>query len=1055
MNVIVLDSDEKFLEFLDNELLEFKETHEEKGIRRCNISYIIQEINHAKELFKPGHKLWVSNARTIEDCLYVIPDTVDFNLYKDNTIDFYADEVLVELNFAFFKQTDLKAENGFTIQNVGNESKVTVNRNALEFWFGKHLDIGLIQDCLSDNLSKIAPTGTMTLMSLLRYIEEETSNIFVTRYEKDPQKNIIRRYLDFLNPSNVNNNWSLKVEFQNIFEESYTIQDEIVVSEVINNGDDIVQLPSYSREELNFDNLNLRILTNDEVLVEFPLVDVGLAGNAERYTFLLEYENEVLTLNVNGFNISSQVSATSQIEDASISVTSVESFNPQKNVVIPNGSVFEIVDESIDKVIYYQKINPVLGNVQPEILDLGTNVDDIDFEIDEADTYNAIAPILKVTNSTDSNALSRSDYDTIINSWINLSVTKGEIIPMIVERVYVQASSWTKAVNDVLGVMGGSPGAATPYNVHNNYWWKPLKQNNQIDESDSQNNKYEVLRATAYWQAPFSKKRGEIFVVDDTDTGINYNRIVGKPNVEKVSAYPKIGPVETSDEDRYAIFNDVCMKLKDKRYPSVNVKADIVNFNNGFDNNYKVYDTVFIKIPGVSTLVKAKIVKTTKNPKNVLENTVELSNYSISSKAVQKETEIVGSNLQLGSSNSAQLPFTLLDDDGNPLANKLVTFALYQVDESNSTSFVKSYMRYTNGEGVAIYPVNKFKPGNYTLNCTFGGDLIYSSSANSVQINVSGTKVVQNTNSKSSASKKSTTIPTQKVQTYYDQYGRSPDGKYIMAIGLPSAPDELSKYGNTHWEAAFINKCPKCGRDSLFWGYNFGTYFRGRLEEGSDEGAIYCDYCGAKYSIFGKEIVSTNNKYLTTYKKPVISSHNKAQTLKNGQRPYNVITETIGVKNITSTRSRIEVLRSGYPTTDSGEISESVRSIALSVVGDSTGVAAAKKIVVWVAVNIKNETRNDFYQSPEITLKRKMGNGCCQADLICQMCDAAGVMETVEVRYVHVHQPGTGHVFLRINGTWVDSSKKESPWGNYCTGYGSVASANITLYPTLPFERNY
>lgn len=1043
LNVVLLDSDENFIEFLDPDLLEIKETNEEKGIRRCNFSYPITEINHAKQIFKMGNKVWVSGGRSVlEDCLYVIPDAVKFNLFQDNMVDFEGEDVLLELNYApFFKQTDLTAENGFNIQTVGGEKKVTVNRKALEFWFGKYFNIGLMQDCLSDHLSQIAPTGTMTLMSLLRYIEEETSNVFVTRYEKDPQKNVIHRYLDFLNPNNYTEDWSLKVEFNNIVEDTeYSIQDEIIVSE---NPNDVVPVPTFNREELDFNNLTLQVLMNNDILVQFPLIDVGLSGDAEIYTFLLNYQNGILTVNIDGKKVTSQVAATSQIESASISETSIESFNPQKNVIIPNGAVFEIVDTYTNKVIYSQRINPVLGNVQPEVLELTHNTKDIDFEINEADTFNAIAPVLKVSDSTDSNALSKKDYDTIISRWVNLHVNKGDLVPMIVQKTHVQGRLW----GDVVSSLGGMP-----VNVSNNYWAKPLKQNNQLDESNQDNNKWEVIRGTAYWPAPFSKKRGEIFVADDTDTGIKYQRVTGKSDVENVISFPKIGQVETSDEDPYAIFNDVCMKLKDKRNPSVNVKANVANFHNRFDNNYKVYDTVFIKIPGVSTLVTAKIIKTVKNPKDVLDNTVELGSYSVSSKKVQKGTEIIGSNLELVYPNSAQLPFTLLDSDGNPMPKKLVTFVVSKIEESG-TSFVKSYNKYTGTGGIVTYPVG-FKPGNYTIDCTFGGDLIYSSSTTTVSVNVSGIIVSANS-SKESASKKTTTQKKETVQTYYDSYGRSPDGKYIMAVGLPSAGGEVSKYGYVHWEAVFYNKCPHCGRNTLYWGYRFGSSFRGRREGGSYEGTIYCDHCDADYSIFGKEHVYSKNKYLSTYKNPVRSSHERAQTLKNGRMPYDVVTKEVESENIVSVKPRIEVTRGSYTTTQSGKLSPSVRSQALSVVGDSEGVAAAKKIVLWVANNIKYEDRHNFYQTPDVTLKRKLGNGCTISDLICHMCDAAGVMETVDVRYVHVHKPGTGHVFLRINGVFADACKKEAPWGGYLTNYGSLDSATITQYPILPFERDY
>ena len=82
---------------------------------------------------------------------------------------------------------------------------------------------------------------------------------------------------------------------------------------------------------------------------------------------------------------------------------------------------------------------------------------------------------------------------------------------------------------------------------------------------------------------------------------------------------------------------------------------------------------------------------------------------------------------------------------------------------------------------------------------------------------------------------------------YYSIYGVSPDGKYIMAIGRPSAAGELSKYGYTFYKSVFERICPCCRSDRLYWGIfwagsetaNWGVFpATGLKESGSAEGHI-------------------------------------------------------------------------------------------------------------------------------------------------------------------------------------------------------------------------
>ena len=193
-------------------------------------------------MFKIGNKVWVSGDVNLSDCLYVINTEVTQDIYKENSFSLELEEVLVELTYApLFSQTELNywldtethqiyktdeeaeeargtnwrnyVERFFRLVETNGKQEVYVDWNSLNYWYGKFFNIGVVQECISEYASRISITGTVNRMNLLRQIEEETGNIFVTRYEKDVINNNIHRYLDFLNPVNINKNWLLNLEY--------------------------------------------------------------------------------------------------------------------------------------------------------------------------------------------------------------------------------------------------------------------------------------------------------------------------------------------------------------------------------------------------------------------------------------------------------------------------------------------------------------------------------------------------------------------------------------------------------------------------------------------------------------------------------------------------------------------------------------------------------------------------------------------------------------------------------------------------------------------------
>ena len=133
---------------------------------------------------------------------------------------------------------------------------------------------------------------------------------------------------------------------------------------------------------------------------------------------------------------------------------------------------------------------------------------------------------------------------------------------------------------------------------------------------------------------------------------------------------------------------------------------------------------------------------------------------------------------------------------------------------------------------------------------------------------------------------------------YYSIYGVSPDGKYIMAIGRPSAAGELSKYGYTFYKSVFERTCPCCRSDRLYWGIfwagsetaNWGVFpATGLKESGSAEGHIFCAKCDADFSVIDGKNHGGGSKNLIKVISTVSSSKDEAYILKNGQMPYSAL----------------------------------------------------------------------------------------------------------------------------------------------------------------------
>ena len=952
MNIVVLDNSEEFLQFLDPELCSIEETIEKGGLRTIHLEYKFQDAIEDKKLFRIGNKVWVHGDSNLTDCLYVINTSVKQDIYQENSFTCDCEEVLVELNYApLFSQLELTSQNGFTFSSNSNnqEYSVMVNWNALNYWFGEYFNIGVVQKCLSDYNAKIGISGTINLMTLLRHIEEETGNVFVTRYEKDCLNNTIHRYLDFLNPINVSKPWRLDLEydFLDIDNTTYIYDEDDNPAtddyDDVEDADDIVEFDYTPVTNLNPSNIVFRITNGLETLGTDGMVytgeddtiepllwtssDVGFEDNTQSAIISLQKEKDYIgmTINEKDFALLDNIPVGDIDKAYSTIENTIEPQNQRSNAIIPDDSYFELYDTEAEKTVFRTCINREIGHVHEEVLDFGFNLDNIELEVDETETYNAISPVLSASEESD--GLSRANITDLITKWQNLEIVKGETYPMIVEKITVKASTLAQAQSS-LGT----------YNVHSNYWSRPYKPNDTKDENDSSNNTWEFWRGTAYWKAPFDKVSGQLHVSTDAVLDTNYTSIKGRPDLRdgrdiRVSR-PKMGTVETTAEDIYVLYNTVVNKLREKQNPEFNLTVDVANLRRGRYNDYALHDKVYVKIPDMATLLTARVVKTVKEGHDIAKNTIELSNYSVNTvKQIQHNTFIEASNVSFKYPNKYDYTVRLVNmdyDETNPdsiqyPANKLISFQLYNVKDGQTTLTKTSYTKVTNAEGKCTIPL-KYDPGDYELHISFGGDEEYLDTSMTVEVNVSGTKEAKKTTTKKKTTKSKTTKKTANKK------------KNLKTLG------------------------------------------------------------------------------------------NKA-------------------KKVTSTK----------PRTISGNPSKYVRKLALNIVGDSTGLAAAKKIVRYVDSHVKYELYPNFHRSPDTVLKKGRANCCDQARTVLTLCDAAGCTEALTLKYVHVHSGSKGHVFCKIitksSGKWryVDTCKwGGKAWGNYVKGYGSAPGSQST-YPTRPF----
>lgn len=249
-----------------------------------------------------------------------------------------------------------------------------------------------------------------------------------------------------------------------------------------------------------------------------------------------------------------------------------------------------------------------VGYTFTQALDVGRNLDNITCTVDETDTIRGVSPKFSLNednSATSSTSMTKAELAAVINAYKTLEVTKGTSIPMIIEK-QVEGNVETEVV-------------------------------------------------TAYWYAPFTKQANKLYVEDDSGpdsdystTEANYNQIYSKKDNATLKKVPKLGTISTSETNKYLIYNACARELMEKRYPEVHIDVKLADLNlmlGDHDSSYNVFDKVFVKVPGYNTLIEAYVTKTVKDPLDVGNNQITISNAKVGTKVTQVNTSITIDNL--------------------------------------------------------------------------------------------------------------------------------------------------------------------------------------------------------------------------------------------------------------------------------------------------------------------------------------------------------------------------------------------------------------------------
>lgn len=563
LNIVILDKDENIIEWLDSDLCDIKETSAINKCRTIEITYPIDEYEIDVSLvhwYDQGNKIYIPATLGISSCLYVINTDYDIDFWQKNTVTVTAEEILTELNYNLvaFLTTVTPApsedEEGNDTTPEDNEpdihsgevvelttaldnaykgtqifkfkDKIELTSEVLSAFFGYYYEI-VGMDALDNEKKYISPSGTMTYMSLLRLIEEQTERVFITEY-------------------------------------------------------------------------------------------------------------------VN-------------------------------------------VDNHIKRRLSLRNYSTLRRTAQTEILDLNYNLDSLELNVSEENTYNAMAP-----EFTDNSTVINADTSQTVLDTSSTLVNNAQNASSNTDTTDANQTS-TKPISEVIQDW-------LDYEV------EPRQEHPMIIQKDTAGN----LVSVATWYAPFRKIKGSLEIISERATESQYTTINSYNNDH---VFCKCGKVSTSETIPQIIYNTLANALLNKLSPIYDLKIDVkdIQMLMGIPNlSYELYETLQVRIPNFDYFVPCRITGTTKNPHKPGENKITVET-DVKSLRNLHETEIISSNMIVNDNNPVNIG-GILQSEEMGLDDKIVTINIKLVQAFNEGTITDA----TSNNNIQQQSTHEFDPENNT-----------------------------------------------------------------------------------------------------------------------------------------------------------------------------------------------------------------------------------------------------------------------------------------------------------------------------------------------------